>query len=145
MKSKLIKALVVGAYVVGGATMANAQQSGPAEKIVDLGKSEYAAHCAVCHGSTGKGDGYFSGYLAKPIANLTTLSKANGGVFPFARVYETIDGLAEIQAHGTRDMPIWGRDFRSMSSNLSPYYNEEALARVKILALTEYVFRLQAK
>jgi len=147
MQSTLARAFAfaIGVFAVGAAIMANAQQNVPAEQNVDLGKWEYTAHCAACHGSTGKGDGYFSGYLRKPIANLTTLSKANRGVFPFARVYETIDGLAEIQAHGSRDMPIWGRDFRAMSSDLSPYYNEEVLVRAKILALTEYIYTLQAK
>jgi len=145
MHSTLVRALAIGVFAVGAGTLAYAQQNTPAEKIVDLGKLEYAAHCAVCHGSAGKGDGNFSGNLSKPIADITTLSKANGGVFPFARLYETVDGLPDIQAHGTRDMPIWGRDFRAMSSNLSPYYNEEALARAKILALIEYIYRLQAK
>ena len=77
---------------------------------------------------------------------VTTLSKRNGGVFPFVRVYETIDGRNEVQAHGTtRDMPIWGREFTAQSQELNPYYNPEAFARAKILALTEYVYRLQEK
>jgi len=41
-------------------------------------------------------------------------------------------------------MPVWGRDYMAMSANISPYYDHEAFARAKILALTEYVYRLQA-
>jgi hypothetical protein len=47
--------------------------------------------------------------------------------------------------HGTREMPVWGRDYMAMSANISPYYDHEAFARAKIPALTEYVYRLQAK
>jgi hypothetical protein len=83
--------------------------------------------------------------LIKDIPNLTTLSKRNGGVFPFLRVYETIDGRQEVQMHGSRDMPVWGREFSAQSLDLNPYYNTEAFARAKILALTEYIYRLQAK
>ena len=148
MKSKLINALTVGAFVVGAATMANAQQSGPAEKIVDLGKWEYAAHCAVCHGLNGAGEGYYSGFLTKAIPDLTTLSKRNGGIFPFARIYETIDGSQDVQAHGPRDMPIWGPRYKTEAGE-SVYgeirANSEAFVRARILALTEYVYRLQAK
>jgi len=145
MHSTLIRAFAIGVFAVGAAAMAQAQQSGPTVQSIDVGKYQYDGHCAACHGSTGKGDGYFRGFLNKPIANLTTLSKSNGGVFPFARVYETIDGRQVIQAHGTRDMPIWGRDFSAMNSIRGPYYNDEDFARAKILALTEYVYRLQAK
>ena len=130
------------------ATMVHAQQSGPAKQSVDLGKWEYDGHCAVCHGSTGKGDGYFyAGRLEKSttVPNLTELSKKNNGVFPFARVYETIDGRQVIQAHGTKDMPIWGRDFSAMSFTQNLSDDHEAFARAKILALTEYIYRLQAK
>jgi mono/diheme cytochrome c family protein len=109
-----------------------------------LGKYEYDSHCAVCHGLNGAGEGPYSSFLSKTIPSLTTLSKRNGGVFPFDRVYETIDGRQELQAHGTRDMPIWGRDFSAMSIRGS-YYNDEEFARAKILALTEYIYRLQAK
>jgi hypothetical protein len=144
MKSKLIKALTVGAFVVGAATTAQAQQSSPAKQSVNLGKYEYDSHCAVCHGSNGAGEGPYSSFLSKTIPSLTTLSKRNGGVFPFDRVYQTIDGRQEVQAHGTRDMPIWGRDFSAMSIR-GPYYNDEEFAHAKILALTEYIYRLQAK
>ena len=83
--------------------------------------------------------------LSKNIPNLTILSSRNGGVFPFMRVYETVDGRNEVQAHGPRDMPVWGKEFTAQSLDLNPYYNPEAFARAKILALTEYVYRLQAK
>ena len=147
MYSKLVGAFAIGVLVVGVVTMANAQQSSPAAPSVDVGKYEYDGHCAICHGLSGtaKEEGAYSSLLSKTIANLTTLSKNNAGVFPFARVYQTIDGREQVQAHGTREMPVWGREYTAMGTNISPYYDPEAFARAKILALTEYVYRLQAK
>jgi len=74
---------------------------------------------------------------------------ANGGVFPFARVFETIEGTHELMAHGTREMPIWGKEYRS-SKYYDEYLHEEGIdrsyfARSRILALTEYIYRLQGK
>lgn len=147
MHSKLIRALTVGVFTIGTAAMAHAQQSGPIRRSVDVGKYEYDSHCAVCHGSTGKGNGVYAERLEKSttVPNLTELSKKNNGVFPYARVYETIDGRLEVPAHGPKDMPIWGRDFSAMNPMLGPYVNDEGFARVKILVLTEYIYRLQAK
>lgn len=48
-------------------------------------------------------------------------------------------------AHGTREMPVWGMAFTAESASLNPLYNPEEFARAKILALTEYVYRLQGK
>jgi mono/diheme cytochrome c family protein len=147
MDSKLVVVFAIGVIAVGAVTTANAQQSGPAAQSVDVGKYEYDGHCAICHGLSGTGQGiepYWS-FLSKTPPNLTTLSKNNGGVFPFARVYQTIDGREQVQAHGTREMPVWGRDYMAMSANISPYYDHEAFARGKILALTEYVYHLQGK
>ena len=46
-----------------------------ADKL-DIGKSEYDAACAVCHGLTGKGDdGPLKSLFAKPVPNLTVLAK----------------------------------------------------------------------
>ena len=71
--------------------------------------------------------------------------KKNNGVFPFTRVYEIIDGRQEVRAHGTREMPIWGKDLSFGALTGIPYYNDEAFVRARVLALTEYIYRLQAK
>lgn len=112
----------------------------------DLGKREYDANCAVCHGMTGKGDGPYAG-LGVRVPDLTTLQVRNAGVFPFARTYEIIDGTEMPKAHGTRDMPIWGRDYRILADSyyVDTPYDQAAFVRARILALTEYVYRLQAK
>jgi mono/diheme cytochrome c family protein len=143
MNQRLVATLTLISLATVGA---NAQQSGSSQ-AVDVGAYLYESHCAICHGSSGKGPDReaFWTLLSKGIPNLTTLSSRNGGVFPFGRVYDTIDGRNEVQAHGPRDMPVWGKEFTAQSLELNPYYNAEAFARAKILALTEYVYRLQAK
>lgn len=122
----------------------------PADKEkTDIGRAEYEQKCIICHGAQGKGDGAYSEMLTKRATDLTTLSKKNGGVFPFARVFETIEGTHELKAHGSREMPIWGREYRS-SKYYEDYLHDSEMdrayfARSRILALTEYIFRLQAK
>src|SRR5271169_3482707 len=108
MPSKLVEALTIGAIVIGAITMAHAQQSGSEVQGIDVGKIEYDAHCAGCHGATGKGDGTYLQLLRSGTAmpNLTELSKSNGGVFPFTRVYGTIAGSVKVRAHGPSGMPI---------------------------------------
>jgi mono/diheme cytochrome c family protein len=150
MNSKLIKGFTVGAIAVGAATMAYAQQSGLAGKNFDRGKYEYDAHCAVCHGLSGEGSGPFAQLLKSStvVPNIAALSKKNNGVFPFMRVYETIDGTNSVTAHGPRQMPVWGPRYKGEVGE--SFYDDyradaEAFARARILALTEYIYRLQAK
>ena len=114
---------------------------------VDIGKREYQQSCATCHGIDGKGKGPFAQALELSVPDLTTLAKRNSGVFPVARVYEVIDGQQELKAHGPREMPIWGKHYSvSAAPSHDDYaYNPEAAARARILALVEYVFRLQSK
>ena|ERR1017187_1960288 len=140
MHSQWLQVLAISTSVIGASAVAHAQQSTP----VDVGKFEYESHCAVCHGLNGEGNGPYTSILKKNIPGLTTLSKSNGGVFPFPRVYETIDGRQQVQEHGPKDMPIWGREFTSLGS-FNIWYDPEAFARAKILALTDYIYRLQAK
>lgn len=119
-----------------------------ADKPMDIGKIEYEGACAVCHGSTGKGSGPFAEQLVTKVPDLTRLAANNRGVFPFDHVYQVIDGRQEVGAHGSRAMPIWGERFRMQSSAYfenSPSGVSESAARSRILALTEYLYRLQGK
>jgi mono/diheme cytochrome c family protein len=115
---------------------------------IDVGKFEYEGSCAVCHGSTGRGGGPMASQLKTRMPDLTVMARNNGGVFPFDRVYQIIDGRQMLESHGTRDMPIWGRTFRLQSSLFFDSripHDSESSARSRILALTEYVYRLQSR
>ncbi len=125
-----------------------ATSSAMAADIIDIGKNEYEGSCAVCHGDTGKGNGPMMSQLVMQMPDLTTLARNNHGVFPFDRVYQIIDGRQEIKAHGSRDMPVWGRHFNLQCSvyfENHPQQDTESAARSRILALTEYLYRLQEK
>lgn len=54
------------------------------------GAEDFAAYCAACHGSDGKGAGEVSATLGKRPADLTTLPR--GKDFPAARVMSKIYG-----------------------------------------------------
>ncbi len=134
----------LAAALLAASAAAHAAEPG----VVDVGKYEYDGSCAVCHGPAGKGNGPLSLQLSHPVPDITQLARRNHGVFPFSRVYEVIDGRQEIAAHGTRDMPVWGRIFSNQSSiyfDNYPPMDRDAAVRSRILALTEYISRLQAK
>jgi mono/diheme cytochrome c family protein len=128
------------------ALLAAASAAIAADKF-DFGKREYDSNCAVCHGKLGRGDGPYAGIVDTIIADLTTLAKKNGGVFPFARVVEFVDGRQTVKAHGPRDMPVWGQDYlvKAGETSFDVPYDPEAYVRTRVVALTEYVYRLQAK
>lgn len=113
---------------------------------VDFGKREYEANCANCHGLDGKGNGPYVQFLRQSPPDLTQLTKKNGGIFPVNRMFETIEG-ANVPSHGSRDMPIWGEDYRIKAAEYygDMSYNPEAYVRTRILALIEYINRLQGK
>lgn len=141
MKPWKIATPLFGAVLIGASGLASA-----ADKV-DLGKTEYQANCAVCHGPQGKGGGAFLELLNTPMPDLTVLARRNGGVFPFQRVYEAIDGTQPIKAHGFREMPIWGRHFgfRAAPDFDDFPYDPEAAARGRILTIIDYIYRLQVK
>jgi mono/diheme cytochrome c family protein len=116
----------------------------------DFGKREFDSNCAVCHGKLGKGDGPYAGMVdTKGGADITMLTKKNGGVFPILKVTETIDGRHMVKAHGPRDMPIWGADYLRdakdrMTTSETPF-DPDVYVQYRVFALTEYVSRLQVK
>lgn len=113
-------------------------------------KKEYDAKCAVCHGPTGKGNGSHQDLLKYPAPDLTVLKKNNGGVFPFDRVYDVIDGREVVRSHGDSQIPIWGREYQAEKSRVADYYVDvpydiETYVCGQILALIDYLNRFQAE
>ncbi len=111
----------------------------------DTGRRDYEHNCAMCHGTTGKGNGWLTQYLSVKVPSLTELKKNSGGVFPAKQVQEAIDGTKEIQIHGSRAMPVWGHAFR-LSGNKEAQGKTRArdeAARTRIRALVDYVVTLQ--
>src|SRR5450759_3629593 len=76
-------------------------------------KKMFDTYCAVCHGKEGKGNGPAAASLTKVPADLTRITARNGGTFPEVKIRRYIEGLDEVPAHGTRDMPMWGDLFKS--------------------------------
>jgi mono/diheme cytochrome c family protein len=101
------------------------------------GKDLFVARCASCHGEGGKGDGPAAGALKHPPADLTKISKKQGGTFPRAEVMQFIDGERPVPAHGPRHMPVWGEVFRRERA--------ESEARMRVLALTAFIESMQEK
>lgn len=112
------------------------------KEVITAGKNVYDHNCAVCHGLKAKGNGGAVSLLTVKPADLTQIAKKNGGEFPFWKVYGIIDGRQEIQAHGTRDMPIWGQEFRMQAGSSTM---AEAEVRGRILELVYYLQSIQAK
>lgn len=117
-----------------------------AQTKIDFGKEEFESKCASCHGMGGKGDGPLSRVYSIQPPDLTTLVNRNGGVFPTRRVFDVIDGQQQVAAHGPRTMPVWGRDYQKRAPDLDGYFDlRTSIAQAKILALIDYLSRIQEK
>lgn len=103
------------------------------------GQEMYTSYCAACHGKDGKGAGPAAPALKGPVTNLTTLTAKNGGKYPSMRVSSVIRGEDVLAAHGSRDMPVWGKLFWSISNGS----DAEVLQRVA--NLNNYIESIQAK
>jgi mono/diheme cytochrome c family protein len=146
------KWLIIATVIIGFSASGWAQG-------LDEGKTEFLSSCAPCHGTDGKGKGPVSAELKGTPPDLTVLAKKNNGVFPVAAVYEMIDGRKSVSTHGTGEMPIWGFRYRasvrmSVAPTVSPTVaptnrilsrNVEFIVRSRILALVDYLNRIQEK
>lgn len=87
---------------------------------VASGKETYMQFCASCHGIDGRGNGPAASALKTPPADLTMLAKTHDGKFPYEYVTGVIRFGKPISAHGSSDMPVWGRVFRPLWTAIQP-------------------------
>ena len=131
---------------VGSVALTSAAAVGYAGALADapqLGQDHYEAKCAVCHGADGKGNGPVANMLTKKPSDLTMMAKNNNGTFPFWAAYEIVDGRSGVGAHGTREMPVWGKEFYQSSRGGSPGISTETIVRGQIMELLIYLRSLQ--
>lgn len=126
----------------------------------DVGRTEFFAHCASCHGADGRGSDQVG--AKSPALDLTTLAKRSGGVFSAYSVYEMIDGRRAIRSHHS-SMPIWGCRYASdpvprvwkkrvrgyqqkpLEELLNLSCDSEEVIRARIQAVVEYLASIQRK
>jgi mono/diheme cytochrome c family protein len=103
------------------------------------GEEMYKNYCASCHGAAGKGNGPAASALKTPPPDLTALAKGNGAKYPAMKVSSVLHGEEALPAHGSKDMPIWGNLFWTMSGG------HQAEVQQRIANLNKYLESLQQK
>ena len=115
--------------------------SQPADPLLaGLGEAPFQRHCASCHGMDGRGNGPVAQSLQTPPANLRRIAQRRGGVFPASEIARKIDGRFEVEAHGTREMPVWGTVF---GADIPETETAESIARGQVSVLVEYLKSIQ--
>ncbi len=132
-------------YIALSGAPATAQVSPQAKKQIETliysvkGPDLFAAHCAACHGSDGKGGGPVAPGLKTKPADLTVLAKNNGGRFPTQRVRKIIAGdEPSLLIHGSREMPVWGPIFHQIEE-------DRDFGNVRLQNLVKYLESIQQK
>ena len=113
--------------------------SGPAfAQDLAEGRSGFAAHCAVCHGTKAEGDGPMASLLTVRPADLTAIAARNGGTFPMDRVIRRIDGTDEMAVHGG-PMPLFGALLQGPSTAVVAEDGSEVIAPEAIVNIAAWL------
>jgi len=149
MSIKNVIVVVTALFVFACTVAAQENTQAPPAKVIQhvpvksvspaSGKDMYMSYCAVCHGTDGQGGGPAASALKVPPTDLTLLSKTNGGKYPALKVASTIRGETALPAHGSKEMPVWGTLFWSMSSG------HQSEVQQRVVNLTRYIETMQAK
>ena len=105
-----------------------------------MGGKLFAKYCSACHGMEGRGNGPVASALVTPPADLTRIASRRGGQFPLSEIAATIDGRAEVRAHGNRAMPVWGEQF---SAQVGGGSLGDEVVRGNLLVIMQYLRSIQ--
>ncbi len=140
--SRLAKSCLalLGALACAGTPAPPSEQVMSHPFLIEQGASDFAENCAACHGLDGRGGGPAAAAMIVPPADLTRIAARRDGTFPRLDVAYVIDGRFELKAHGSREMPVWGRRFLV---GLPENESGDAIVRGRIEALVEYLESIQ--
>ena len=137
------RAIAVSGFVLAAAsTLAFAQTIGPQNPppIITsiVGRDSFAFYCASCHGRDGSGGGPAAAALKTPPPDLRLLANRDAGVFPRRRVLDYVTNGGDVAAHGSSEMPIWGRAFKGLDRS-------DTLVTLRIKNIVDYLESIQVK
>ena len=140
-RSRLARSAAVTLLLLALAPPAGAAEPvPPLGPLATAGERLYVRNCAVCHGRAGRGAGPFAPVMTTAPADLTGIAARRGGRFPDAEIATFVDGRFVPPAHGTREMPIWGRWLgKPFVEGATP----DETVRGEIMAILEYLKSLQ--
>lgn len=127
---------LAGVLLATGAP-AQAETKAADAQTLGAGRALYLEHCAACHGADAKGGGPVAASLKGPVADLTRLPQKDGA-FDEARIRTSIDGTQAVTAHGTREMPVWGKVLAKSGAKRG-----EGWAQADIWTLIQYLKSIQ--
>ena len=109
----------------------------PDPKVLGSGRALYLRYCASCHGTDAKGGGPAAEALKTPAPDLTRLPQKDGKLDE-DRVRTAIDGTQAARAHGSAEMPVWGKVLDKSEKRGA------AWAQAEIWTLIQYLASIQA-
>lgn len=80
------------------------------------GQEEFLRYCSACHGAQADGKGPVANVLTPPPPDLTRLRSKFGHPLG-TRFVAYVLGTTMPRAHGTSDMPVWGRNLAGPDGN----------------------------
>jgi cytochrome c1 len=136
MKRRILNLLLL---MIAGIAIATIGRAGEAPDL--SGAELYQTFCSSCHGVAAHGDGLVASTFRIAVPDLTSISMRHFGEFPTAEVFRVIDGRKVVGAHGSREMPVWGREFYAYDG-VDPIRRQRA--NEMIARLVEYLRSIQA-
>jgi mono/diheme cytochrome c family protein len=107
----LVSCAADAAHAAQGNVTGRAVEIAPLSPVAEAGRSFYLESCAPCHGRHATGDGPVAASLAVPPPDLTRIAERRDGEFPIEQLASIINGDGMVSAHGSREMPVWGKRF----------------------------------
>jgi mono/diheme cytochrome c family protein len=127
--------LILAAAAISATSNTSAAQE---REDYNSGSYLYRAFCAPCHGADGKGKGPAADTVARPMPDLTLLTRNAGGTFPRDRVLEVLDGRRPLPGHAGSAMPRWNEVFTTLE-------RDQATVRKRLEALVDHLETMQLK
>jgi hypothetical protein len=109
---------------------------------VHFGAQGYRLFCAGCHGHDGTGNSDVSTAFGRPLSDLTTIARRNGGVFPRETVLDAITGRG---AKGHRELALqpWDEMFADEFERIAEEVVADEMVARRIDHLLAYLESIQ--